>query len=244
MFISINIGNGIEAMKFIQRNDVNIYKDIYKDIKKLMKESNETSIFIYEDREYNRINSLNKCRKAYSKDKYIEYIGEHFLQKPMTYLEFVKANYSEDYIDFSFNSHDEYNERVKEKIEEIGKSNNLEGLSPTDYYYKDKIKDYSIDVNWSQYISDNEINVGNNSFYYIDELIEGIIKKYDIKVYLYYVKRNIPQFIIGWNIQEETPTLSFLENFRKENIEQIEYLKKLFDDDNLEIKVFSKRNEE
>lgn len=240
MFIGINIGNGIEAMKFIQRNDVNTYKDIYKDIKKIMKESNETSISLYEYREYDRINSLNKRRKAYSKDKYIEYIGEHFLQKPMTYLEFVKANYREDYIDFSFNSHDEYNERVKEKIEEIGKSNNLEGLSPTDYYYKDKIKDYSIDVNWSQYISDNEINVGNNSFYYIDELIKGIINIYDV----YYVRRNIPQFIIGWNIQEETFTLSFLENFRKENIEQIENLKKLFDEDNLEIKVFSKRNEE
>lgn len=244
MFIGINIGNGVEAIKFIQRNNVNIYNDIYKDIKKIMRENNEISISLYEYREYDRINSLNKLRKAYSKDKYIEYICEHFLQIHMTYLEFVKANYSEDYIDFSFNSYEEYNERVKEKIEEIGKSNNLEGLSPTDYYYKDKIKDYSIDVNWSQYISDNEINVGNNSFYYIDELIEGIIKKYDIKVYLYYIKWNIPQFIIGWDIQEETPTLSFLENFRKENIEQIEYLKKLFDDDNLEIKVFSKCNEE
>lgn len=238
MFIGINIGNGVEAMKFIQRNNVNIYNDIYKDIKKLMRENNETLISLYEYREYDRINSLNKRRKAYSKDKYIEYIGEHFLQKPITYLDFIKANYREDYIDFSFNSHEEYNERVKEKIEEIGKSNNLEGLSPTDYYYKDKIKDYRIDVNWSRYIRDNELNIGNN-FYYITELIEGIIKKYDIKVYLYYVRRN--QFIIGWDIQEETPTLSFLENFRKENIEQIEYLKKLFDD-NLEIKVFSKRN--
>jgi len=242
MFIGINIGNGVEAIKFIQRNNVNIYNNIYKDIKKLMREDNETSISLYEYREYDRINSLNKRRKAYSKDKYIEYIGEHFLQKPMTYLEFVKANYSEDYIDFSFNSHEEYNERVKEKIEEIGKSNNLEGLSPTDYYYKDKIIDYSIDVNWSQYIIYNEINVGNRSFYYITELIEGIIKKYDIKVNLYYVSEYKSQFIIGWDIQEETPTLSFLENFRKENIEQIEYLKKLFDEDNLEIKVFSKRN--
>ena len=215
-----------------------------KDIKKLMREHNETSISLYEYREYDRINSLNKLRKAYSKDKYIEYIGEHFLQKPMTYLEFVKANYSEDYIDFSFNSHEEYNERVKEKIEEIGKSNNLEGLSPTDYYYKDKIKDYSIDVNWSQYISDYEINMGNGSVYYLDELIESIVEIYGIDVYVYYESKYIRHFIIGWDIQEETPTLSFLENFRKENIEEIENLKKLFNEDNLEIKVFSKRNEE
>ena len=195
MFIGINIGNGVEAMKFIQRNNVNIYNDIYKDIKKLMREHNETSISLYEYREYDRINSLNKLRKAYSKDKYIEYIGEHFLQKPMTYLEFVKANYSEDYIDFSFNSHEEYNERVKEKIEEIGKSNNLEGLSPTDYYYKDKIKDYSIDVNWSQYISDYEINMGNGSVYYLDELIESIVK-YGIDVYVYYESKYIRHLLL------------------------------------------------
>lgn len=249
MFIGINIGSDDEAIKFIQRNDINKYEDICKEIKILMKKKNEKSIFLYESSEYKRINSLNKIRKANSKDKYIEYIEENCSKKHMTYSEFIKANYGEDYIDFSFNSYEEYIERVKEKIEEIGKSNNIEKfyyyedniveLSLTDYYYKDKIKDYSIDINWSNYIDDYELRLDSRS-YYIDELIENIVKKYDFEVYLIEESEYYYEYIIGFNITEKNTTLTFFENFRKDNIEQIEKLKKFFDEDNLEIKVFSK----
>ena len=239
MFIGINIGSDDEAIKFIQRNDINKYKDICKEIKILMKKKNEKSIFLYETSEYKRINSLNKKRKAYSKDKYIEYIEENCSKKHMTYSEFIKANYGEDYIDFSFNSYEEYIERVKEKIKEIGKSNNIEELSLTDYYYKDKIKDYSIDINWSKYIYDDELRLDSSS-YYIDDLIENIVKKYDFEVYIIEESEYYYEYIIGFNITEKNTTLTFFENFRKDNIEQIEKLKKFFDEDNLEIKVFSK----
>jgi len=239
MFIGKNIGNDDKAIKFIKRNEIKKYKDICKKIKILMKKKNEKSIFLYETSEYKRINSLNKKRKAYSKDKYIEYIEENCSKKHMTYSEFIKANYGEDYIDFSFNSYEEYIERVKEKIKEIGKSNNIEELSLTDYYYKDKIKDYSIDINWSKYIYDDELRLDSSS-YYIDDLIENIVKKYDFEVYIIEESEYYYEYIIGFNITEKNTTLTFFENFRKDNIEQIEKLKKFFDEDNLEIKVFSK----
>ena len=226
MYIGVNIGNVDDAIEFIKKHNYEIYKEIEEAIVKQIRQDNQILIDIYEMKKYNTLEDLYKLRKNHSREKYVEYV-EKCDEKPMSYKDFLKKEFLEDYIDFSFGTYEEYIEKVQQKY----------GDSKYEYY-KDTIKDIkneSDTSDWFDYVFDGSVNFGNRTYTYINEIIDNILEKFDLSCHEYRESRDeLGEYIIGESTDSNKLSLQYLKDFENVNENSFD---EIFGDDGYEISV-------
>ena len=227
IFVGVNIGNAIDAIKFIKKHDNDTFEEIKEAIVKQIRLDNEFSIDMYEIKRYDQLKRSYKDRKFHSQEKYIEYV-EKCDGKPMLYKDFVKKEFSEDYIDFSFEKTcEEYLEKIQQKY------------GDSEYeHYKNIIKDLKDETNiddWYEYVSDGYIECGEKTYMYIYELLESIAMRFGFECYDHTNTNYDPfEYIIGGHVESYGQGFGF-------EIENKNSFDRLFGENNYEVNNYDVR---
>ena len=198
----------------------NLIKDIEKTCRRRLAESNKVSIELYQYKAFERYSERSKYECNAYKDTYIAYVTECIANKevPISLKDFAEDKFPK--LDF-----EGFVKILNEEIQEFYKQCEDTSLTPEDFYYKDKIEDYSIQSEYEKFLDPGD--------YDLKHVIQNdcglAVKKLAYEMYYDYA------IGIDTDVHQIDDISSFMEKVNDEYSDKIDMIEKIFGDRKLSI---------